>query len=150
MACSTCLCVNFPDLKSEPALAMLAVKETISWKSVLGKAKKVMLKHLPCDIAGAVIPDEVEEFKCDSCDASFPTEVQKYSHMCKKHGYVNPLRRKVITTHCVSCMRCFHTRSRVFAHVAYRSKTCKAYYLQHVEDAPKEAYEHFCCGRARQ
>ena len=57
------------------------------------------------------------------------------------HGYRNPIRPKIVTTHCAACMRCFHTRTRVFMHVAYRSKTCKSYYLENVEDAPKEIYE---------
>ena len=131
--------LDIPNPKSEPAQALLYVKFSTSWNVAIAKARRAMLELVTVQAATPTV--SADECSCEMCPAVFPTVTQLYSHMCKAHEYRNPIRPKIVTTHCVSCMRCLHTRTRVFMHVAYRSKSCKQYYLANVDDAPKDVYE---------
>ena len=68
-------------------------------------------------------------------------------HMFKAHGIKNCMRRYVPTTHCLVCLREFHTRENCLNHVRYRSKICKSNLLMRgpcLTDADANALDDAC------
>ena len=69
---------EFPNPKSDPALALVAVKEYPSWKGVLGRAQRAMLEQVPNFPEATAPQDGANEFSCNLCTAVFPTKVQPH------------------------------------------------------------------------
>ena len=47
-------------------------------------------------------------------------------HSFSKHGFKSLLRKYVLLTHCLVCLREFHTRENCLNHIRYRSKICRS------------------------
>ena len=77
-------------------------------------------------------------FVCDACECFFSDHVAYFSHQAKMHGYRNPLRYKVCTVNCLACNTVFHSIQRVFRYVAYKSSSCRQYYISNVPDLSEE------------
>ena len=63
--------------------------------------------------------------KCDVCQKSFDTVQKLNLHKFKAHNIKDPIYRYINGTHCIVCMREFHTRTRLINHVRYRSHVCR-------------------------
>ena len=84
---------------------------------------------------------EVEAlFQCDICFKKFPNKAELGAHRHCAHGVKVPLRRKICTTHCLFCMKEFHTRTKLVQHVAYSSPKCKPYYINSINEIPDDLY----------
>jgi len=64
--------------------------------------------------------------QCDECGALFATFAGMCSHQFIKHHRTNMLRRFTFCTHCVVCLKEFHTRPRLIHHIKSRSPKCSA------------------------
>ena len=71
------------------------------------------------------------EFCCEyvGCERGFDTYVGLRAHQVSSHRMHNPIRYKLNTSKCESCLKEFHTISRAFKHVAYGDPKCKAFYM---------------------
>ena len=68
-------------------------------------------------------------------------------HRWGKHKLRNPVRELVCTTVCIACMREFHTRERVLAHITASSPKCRGVYLEVRPDLDITAEEIKCLER---
>ena len=102
-----------------------------SWKTMISKFKRRF--NCPAHAVSAEsVPEGVrDDFVCEVpfCGMRFDTFASLRTHQAAKHDLFNPIRYRVNSSRCVSCMKEFHTVSRAFRHIAYRNSTCKAYYL---------------------
>ncbi len=70
--------------------------------------------------------DAAERHYCYECHRSFATRTAWCVHAAKKHGRCAPLDDCTFSTHCVACLKEFHVRSRVQAHLAASSRCADA------------------------
>ena len=71
--------------------------------NLLLKANVVM--GMPSLLDVSLVDDQVPpaEHPCYECGKCFPSATSLLSHAAHAHGYVNPLRARLCTTHCVAC-----------------------------------------------
>ena len=69
-----------------------------------------------------------DEFRCDTCDRLFDTKQKLSVHLAVNHHIYDSLYFHLNTTHCLFCMREFHSMPRLYSHLRYRSNICKANY----------------------
>ena len=86
------------------------------------------------DVTVAIKPPKLCNVQCAICGARFPSLNELGPHMFRRHQIKSLLRNKIITTHCLHCLKEFSTRTRIHDHIAYRSKVCQRYYLSCVSD----------------
>ena len=103
------------------------------------RAVSKVLWSLPQNSPVTVPIQQEELVQCSQCELRIRA-THMLAHMHKKHGYTNPLRRKVGASVCMSCHKQFWTRPRLFQHVARRSNFCKVFYESHM---PELEYEHW-------
>ena len=72
--------------------------------------------------------------QCAICGAVFPSLNELGPHMFKRHKIKSMIINKIVTTHCLHCLKEFSTRTRLHDHIAYRSKVCQRFYLSCVLD----------------
>ena len=58
-------------------------------------------------------------------------------HRARKHGYKNPLRRKVEGTTCACCLYDYSSRERLLYHLK-RMRRCREHYEEVIDDIPEE------------
>ena len=97
--------------------------------------------------AGATDVDErMAEHCCDKCPRVFRTKDALLSHAARLHGYRNPVASRVTGSVCAICGTQFWTTSRLYKHVANRSKRCAAGYLDSLPElSPEEREERRVC-----
>ena len=106
-------------------------------KSWLRCFKTVLfLKSLPTcpNVRASQGAASIDEFHCSFCVRSFQSIQQLRSHQFKMHGYVNPLRLKILNSKCLHCNTEFHSKLRLFKHLTTNKQSfpCKLHYLQAV------------------
>ena len=69
----------------------------------------------------------IDPHVCIYCDKESPSNAALFSHSRHEHGYINPIRLRIISTACEVCFAEFHTCSRLLKHV--QSSSCKSSYL---------------------
>lgn len=82
---------------------------------------RILLDHewvseLPADAAKT---DPPNEYGCMCCHQRFLTHAGESVHMFRKHRHVAPERRLFDETHCPACLREYHTRAKVLAHLRH-------------------------------
>jgi len=99
-------------------------------KSVSKSVKKFFCSpYANLDIGHSTAPNPISLaiFPCPDCAKVFNTYQKVSLHRFKAHGVKNDLRCYFRDTHCTACMLEFFTRPRLFNHLAYRSKVCRAH-----------------------
>ena len=113
------------------------------WKSLICDLPGSFYKALDmqCDTESQLVlstpaPQVVEHTHhiCHICGSKQSSKQELSAHLFKKHGIKIPLRRKIDTTFCLSCMTEFHTRTKLINHIAYRCPACAFYYSNHVNE----------------
>ena len=79
--------------------------------------------ELPADDTRTV-PSEA--YGCMCCQQRFLTHAGESVHMFKKHGRVAPARSLFDETHCPACLREYHTRAKVLAHLRHADRCRRA------------------------
>ena len=87
-------------------------------------------------------------FCCTICPETFDTAQECSAHMFLKHGQKSSLREVIAGTICSSCMKNFHTRTKLHQHIAYRSAKCKVYHANMLPIDP-DLYTQLEAGAAR-
>ena len=90
----------------------------------------------PAECAPIVVHEE--QHQCEICSRVFATKQELSAHSFVSHGLKSVLRNTIVTTSCWSCMREFHTRSKLHHHIAYLNIKCRRCYLEHVGDCDPE------------
>ena len=73
---------------------------------------------------GPVLQAFAQPIPCGLCNVVSKSHQTHALHMFRMHGIKSALRRYVPCTHCLVCLREFHTRENCLNHVRYRSKVC--------------------------
>ena len=66
---------------------------------------------------------EPEVFRCPWCPSGFPLRKHLGVHMARAHGVFSPARHLAFGCVCISCLKCYHTPSRLQFHLK-RSDRC--------------------------
>eukprot|EP00435_Cladocopium_sp_Y103_P032292 s1431_g8.t1 len=82
------------------------------------------ISHIPCHLTIAVPSDPAQVFGCMSCQMSSASYAGESVHMCRSHGRIARERFLFDATHCPSCLKEYHTHSKVLAHLRH-SRHCK-------------------------
>eukprot|EP00435_Cladocopium_sp_Y103_P009245 s1408_g2.t1 len=82
------------------------------------------ISHIPQHLTVAVPSDPTQAFGCMSCQMSFASYAGESVHMCRSHGRIARERFLFDATHCPSCLKEYHTHSKVLAHLRH-SRHCK-------------------------
>jgi hypothetical protein len=64
--------------------------------------------------------------RCYICGLQSKSYQAHCVHSFSKHGIKSSLRKYVPLTHCLVCLREFHTRENCLNHIRYRSKVCRS------------------------
>ena len=88
--------------------------------------------ELPADDTRTV-PSEA--YGCMCCQQRFLTHAGESVHMFKKHGRVAPARSLFDETHCPACLREYHTRAKVLAHLRHADRCRRALIGQRMQCA---------------
>ena len=73
------------------------------------------------------------DIRCDLCNATFDSSQQLGIHRFNVHSVKPEWGRFADSTHCIVCLREFHTKERVLNHIRYRSVVCRT---NHIARAP--------------
>ena len=76
-------------------------------------------------------------YLCTDCTREFASPQALASHAAAKHNFMHPVRQRLSTPTCPACLKFFHNRLRLTAHVMRGSATCRQYVLDHMD--PLEA-----------
>ena len=84
------------------------------------------------------VPDNnnLGEFTCIVCQKAFPSRQQQSVHAFAAHGVKDVIGLYVNTTHCIICLKEFHTRARLLQHIAYRSDRTNICRLNYFDTDP--------------
>ncbi|CAE7206779.1 unnamed protein product [Symbiodinium sp. CCMP2592] len=66
-----------------------------------------------------VRPRDSGAFACQWCGARFPMRKHLGAHLAKSHGIFSPARHLAFGDTCISCLTCYHSVSRVQAHLKH-------------------------------
>ena len=132
---------TYPDPSSDLAFWLQSIcVDSVAWFGFVKRAERVMFRTSrsgPVEVDDvAVVPGAFGagahgEYTCVECQQHFASHTELLSHRRHRHGYVNPFRRLVRSSVCLSCQLDFHTIRRAFTHVAYVSKRCSRFHVQH-------------------
>ena len=98
------------------------------WKTIVCKFNQRYVYTTPAQQSTNQDDGIVHECTYDGCSRSFPNYVTLCTHQVHVHKMYNPIRLRHTGTKCTVCGRDFHTLSRAFRHIAYRSPSCKEYH----------------------
>eukprot|EP00435_Cladocopium_sp_Y103_P056434 s522_g19.t1 len=79
---------------------------------------------VPSEVPPAPHPPSVQHFGCMQCQLRCQSKGGEGAHMNRKHRIVNPVRYLFQTTQCQSCMKEFHTATKLKAHLLH-STICR-------------------------
>ena len=94
------------------------------WKALVKLYLAKVAKEKP--IAKASEQQEAEQWYCQRCDASFPTQIGLKLHERRMHGDGCLAKNFVISGWCPSCGKDFHSRLRAINHLQRGSQKCVA------------------------
>ena len=116
------------------SLRGLALRE---WVAVIRASPKLFLRSLQKAFASAEMNSkgvwastsrlrQLDEcVSCPSCERQFKDSHAVQVHRMRVHGWLHEARRMLNTTHCTCCLKEFHSRTRVLAHVMAKSAVCR-------------------------
>ena len=79
--------------------------------------------------------------RCSLCEACVPSLAALRSHWAQVHGYASPAKYFADGTCCGAYLKEFHSRPRLFQHLAYASKGCLALLMHRWSPLSREEVE---------
>ena len=72
-------------------------------------------------------------YPCTDCAREFASPQALASHAAAKHKFMHPVRQRLSTPTCPACLKFFHDRLRLTAHVMRGNANCRQYVLNHMD-----------------
>ena len=78
----------------------------------------------------AAVESVPDQFSCDNCAAVYPTRQGLVWHRFRAHNCRVPLKSLITSTHCISCLNEYTTRTRLYKHLTGPGDRCIRTYFE--------------------